>query len=173
MIDETPKLGLSPRQLAEDMALRKTMTVAEKLNLTKKKLPQGRWVFGADTVVSVDGSIFGKPVDREDAGRMLACLSGREHEVVTAMALYNGKKGKADCRHVSSLVRFSTLSKAEIEWYLDSGEWQDVAGAYRIQGMAGCFIEGIQGSPSAVVGLSLHGFYAMLRDNGYPFGAVQ
>ncbi|MCL2879640.1 MAG: Maf family protein, partial [Treponema sp.] len=72
---------------------------------------------------------------------------------------------------VSCAVNFTKLSNEEIEWYLDTGEWQEVAGAYRIQGLAGLFIKSISGSPSAVVGLPLHDFYVMLRDNGYPYGA--
>jgi septum formation protein len=66
-----------------------------------------------------------------------------------------------------SSVEFIELSESELDWYLDTGEWQGVAGAYRIQGLAGCFAKEIRGSFSSIVGLPLHVFYAMLRENGY------
>ena len=164
-IDENTGGSGDPEKTAEDLALRKVKWVIELMN---GRLP--RWICGADTIVSVDNCLFGKPKDREDAARMLECLSGREHKVTTAIALYSGNKEEIDCRSATCAVCFAGLSRAEIEWYLDTGEWQEVAGAYRIQGLAGCFIKSIQGSPSAVVGLPLQDFYDMLRKNGYPYG---
>ena len=163
-IDETPSPGLSPRQVAEDLARRKTRTLVE-------KQPAAPWVFGADTIVVLDGEIIGKPEDRNAAENMLKRLAGRRHEVITAMALYNGQRHNIDCRSVSCEVAFAPLSDTEIAWYLDTGEWEGVAGSYRLQGLGACFITAINGSPSAVAGLSLHDFYVMLRDNGYRFGA--
>jgi septum formation protein len=87
------------------------------------------------------------------------------------MALLNVLNNKTDCRSVSCEVQFAPLSAGEIEWYLDSDEWQGAAGAYRLQEMGGCLIQSISGSPSAVAGLPLHEFYVILRDNGYQFGA--
>jgi septum formation protein len=191
MIDETPKPGLSPRQVAEDLALRKTLAVVKKINTPPKPQPlipdpwspipnpqppipepqPPTWIFGADTIVVPDGEIFGKPADKASAGVMLKRLSGRRHEVITAMALHNVPSNKTDCRSVSCEVQFALLSAGEIEWYLDSGEWQGAAGAYRLQELGGCLIQSINGSPSAVVGLPLYDFYVMLRDNGYQFGA--
>ena len=166
-IDEEAGGIRDPAKAARDRATRKVQRIIE---LLSSRLP--RWICGADTVVSVDKGIYGKPKDRDDAGRMLALLAGREHTVITSVALYGGIKKKIDCRTASCVVRFAKLSPEEIEWYLDTGEWQEAAGAYRIQGLAGLFITSIQGSPSAVVGLPLHDFYAMLRDNGYPYGAA-
>ena len=197
-IDETPKQGLSPSQIAEDLALRKTMAVAEKLkslSLNKttelhggrrgicKLSPELRvppwlinkrdsrseisWIFGADTIVVIGENILGKPADRDAAGKMLRQLAGRRHEVITAMALHNRQTVKTDRRSVSCDVDFAPLTEAEIEWYLDTGEWQGAAGAYRLQELGGCLIKSINGSPSAVAGLPLHEFYVMLRDNGY------
>jgi septum formation protein len=189
MIDETPKPGLSPRQVTEDLALRKTLAVAEKINTPPKSQPlisdprspapqplvpstrSPTWIFGADTIVVPDGEIFGKPADRAAAGVMLKRLSGKRHEVITAMVLHNVPNNKPDCRSVSCEVQFAAFSNGEIEWYLDSGEWQGAAGAYRLQELGGCLIQSINGSPSAVVGLPLYDFYVMLRDNGYQFGA--
>ena len=104
-------------------------------------------------------------MDREDARNMLSALQGKTHEVITAIALYNGKS--IDCRSVTSTVSFAPLSEGEIEWYLDTGEWQNAAGAYKIQGLASCFISGISGSYSSIVGLPLRELYVMLNDNGY------
>jgi len=165
-IDEDADNITDPAEAAQARAIRKVKQV---ITIMSDRLP--RWIFGADTVVSLDGGIFGKPRDREEAGRMLAALSGKEHTVISAIALYNGIKKMIDCRSVSCTVRFARLSREEIEWYLDTGEWQEVAGAYRIQGLGGLFITSIAGPPSAVVGLPLHDFYDMLRDNGYPYGA--
>jgi septum formation protein len=193
MIDETPKPGLSPQHVAEDLALRKTLAVAKRINISPKSqplipdplipnprslipdpqssIPSPTWIFGADTIVVPEGEIFGKPADRAAAGIMLKRLSGRRHEVITAMALHNARENKTDCRSVSCEVQFAPLSDGEIEWYLDSGEWQGAAGAYRLQELGGCLIRSVNGSPSAVVGLPLHDFYVMLRENGYQFGA--
>jgi septum formation protein len=165
LIDESPGEITSPKELAENLAVKKVKKVIETL---KDRLPS--WICGADTIISSGGEVYGKPKDREDAGNMLRRLSGREHEVITALVLYNGKTGTMDCRTVSSSVTFAAITEGEIEWYLNTGEWQGVAGAYRIQGLASCFISSIKGSFSAIVGLPMCEFYAMLRDNGYPYG---
>jgi septum formation protein len=164
LIDEQIVPGVEPRNMAEDFAARKVKRVVE---LMKGRMPD--WICGADTIISVDGDIYGKPKDRENAEAMLLRLQGRDHDVITAVALKN-REGAIDCRSVVSLVSFARLSAGEIEWYLNTGEWQGVAGAYKIQGLASCFITGIQGSPSSVVGLPMNEFYVMLRDNGYPYG---
>jgi septum formation protein len=166
LIDETYEEGLSPRETAEDLAARKVNKIIE---LLKGRTPP--WICGADTVISVDKDIFGKPLDRDDARRMLFSLQGRDHEVVTAVALFNGREKFLDCRSVTSVVSFAPLQENEIEWYLNTGEWQGVAGAYRIQGLADCFVSSIKGSFSSIVGLPLHEFYVMLRENGYPYGS--
>ncbi|MDR2103811.1 MAG: Maf family protein [Treponema sp.] len=165
LIDETYEEGLSPREIAEELAVRKVNKILE---LLKGRTPP--WICGADTIISADGEVFGKPKDREDAYRMLGKLQGRDHEVITAVALFNGRDKSVDCRSTVSIVSFAPLQENEIEWYINTGEWQGVAGSYRIQGLADCFVAGIKGSFSAIVGLPLHEFYVMLRDNGYPYG---
>ena len=166
-VDETPTAGKNPRSQAEEIAQRK---VTETVRLLQDRIPP--WVFGADTVISVQDSIYGKPLDREDARRMLSMLSDREHEVITAMALFNGKKKSIDCRSVVSRVRFAPISDAEMEWYLDTGEWQEVAGSYKIQGLGACFISEVHGSYSGIVGLPMREFYVMLRENGYSYASA-
>ena len=165
-IDETPQAGLTPKQVAEDLAVKKASVVARSL-----PPPASRYILAADTVVVPGGQILGKPENRDEAGRMLRLLADRKHEVITAMALLDLQNKKTDCRSVSCEVLFAPLSDAEIEWYLDTGEWEGAAGAYRLQSLGGCLIKKINGSPSAVAGLPLHEFYVMLRDNGYQFGA--
>ncbi|MDR2245841.1 MAG: Maf family protein [Treponema sp.] len=164
-INEDYDVNWGPQEITEELAIRKVNCIIELL--------QGRappWICGADTVVSLDGNIFGKPSSREDARNMLNILQGRDHEVVTAVALYNGREKSVDCRSVVSTVTFSPLSEVEIEWYLNTGEWQGIAGAYKIQGLASCLISHITGSYTSIVGLPMYEFYVMLRENGYPYG---
>jgi septum formation protein len=164
LIDEDPGDIRDPRKLAEDLSIRKVKKI---IDLLKGRNPP--WICGADTIISVDGDVYGKPKDREDAQRMLRRLQGREHQVITGVSLYNGGAETIDCRSVVSEVSFAPLTEAEIEWYLGTGEWQGVAGAYRIQGLAACFVSGVRGSPSSIVGLPMHEFYVMLKENGYPY----
>jgi septum formation protein len=165
LIDEDIDGKVRPQECAENFAIRKVNKI---ITLLQKQPPP--WICGADTIISVDEEIVGKPRDRDDAQRMLARLQGRSHEVITAIALFKGKDKTIDCRSVKSLVTFASLSEQEINWYLNTGEWQGVAGAYKIQGLASCFISEIQGSYSAIVGLPIHEFYVMLRENGYSYG---
>jgi septum formation protein len=164
-IEEIYEDDVSPHKMAEDMAVKKVNRILE---LLKGKTPP--WICGADTIIAVDGKIFGKPKDREDALRMLTKIHGRSHEVITAVALFNGKDRTMDCRSVISTVSFARLNDDEIEWYLNTGEWQGVAGGYKVQGLASCYITGIKGSYSSIVGLPIREFYVMLRENGYPYG---
>jgi septum formation protein len=152
------------REITRELAARKVRRIIEQL--------QGRsplWIFGADTIIALDGKVLGKPANRDDAASMLQKLQGRGHDVVTSMALYNGRTKITDCRSVTSTVIFAPFSPDEIEWYLNTGEWQKTAGAYKIQGLASCFITGIKGSYSGIVGLPLREFYVMLKDNGYSY----
>jgi septum formation protein len=166
-VDEDYHKDLSPREVTEELAVRKVNHIIELLH---GRTPP--WICGADTVISMDGTIFGKPPSREDARNMLNALQGRDHDVVTSVALFNGREKSIDCRSVVSTVTFSRLSETEIDWYLNTGEWQGVAGAYKIQGLASCLISCIKGSYSSIVGLPMYEFYAMLRENGYPYGEL-
>jgi septum formation protein len=125
------------------------------------------WVLAADTLVRFNGVNIGKPKTRDEADLLLQQFSGKQHTVYTAMVLFN----KPQARRVESVevasVRFTTLSEEDRRWYLDTGEWQDVAGGYRLQGKAQCFIEEIIGVPSTVIGLPLHKLYKMLAQLGY------
>lgn len=121
-------------------------------------------VLGADTVVSLDNKIYGKPRDMEHAREMLTMLSGRTHHVSTGVAfVWQGKIWQA-CE--TTEVAFAPLSMAEITRYVETGEPADKAGAYGIQGRAAVFIEKIRGSYSNVVGLPLHCLYGLARKAG-------
>ena len=114
-------------------------------------------VLGADTVVVVAGEILGQPRDIDDARRMLRLLSGRWHEVLTGVALRRaGDERQIVAAHELTRVRFSSMSAAEVEWYLGTGEPLGKAGAYAIQGQAALFIEEIQGDYFNIVGLPVH-----------------
>lgn len=121
-------------------------------------------VLGADTEVVLSGRVFGKPADAGEAAAMLRQLSGRSHEVMTAVALVSG--GRELQALVRSQVTVETLSDAAIGRYLDSGEWRGKAGAYAIQGRFEAHVERLDGSYSGVMGLPLHATAGLLRQFG-------
>ncbi|MGY0560728.1 MULTISPECIES: Maf family protein [unclassified Luteimonas] len=128
----------------------------------------GTWVLGSDTEVVLDGEVFGKPVDADDAARMLARLSGREHRVLTAVSL------RAPDRSLQALsvtvVEFAPLTPAQIDAYVTGGEPMGKAGAYAIQGGAEAFVVRLSGSYSGVMGLPLYETACLLREAGIEGG---
>jgi len=127
------------------------------------------WAIGADTLVSLDGTVFGKPADEDDARTMLAALSGKTHTVSSGICVLDRRTGELHSAVSETLVHFSSLDTVELDAYLATGEWQGAAGAYRIQEHAAFFVEWLEGSFSGVVGLPLHEFYAILSRIGFPF----
>jgi len=121
-------------------------------------------VIGADTIVTVDGEMFGKPLHENDALRMLAALSGRTHEVLTGVAV-SSRLGVQTALSLTE-VRFREIRPDEALAYWQSGEPRDKAGAYAIQGCGGVFVEAISGSYSGVVGLPVFETAALLRRAG-------
>ena len=121
-------------------------------------------VIAADTVVSVDGRVLGKPGDGAEAAEMLAALSGREHTVYTGVTVRRG--GETVTEHEATAVRFRPLTGEEIAAYVATGEPMDKAGAYGIQGLAALFVTGIAGDYFNVMGLPLHLVGEMLRSFG-------
>ncbi len=160
-IDENPLPDEAPKAYVERLARAKAVT-----GLATLEAPAGAVVLGADTAVVLDGRILGKPQDREEALAMLAALAGREHEVLTAVAVASAQR--CEVRVVGSQVAFRPLSLAEVEAYWDSGEPQDKAGGYAIQGLAAVFVSALHGSYSAVVGLPLCETAELLADFGIP-----
>lgn len=122
------------------------------------------WILAADTEVILDDEVFGKPADAGAAAAMLARLSGREHEVVSAVWLLGHSRHEHAVCH--SKVRFTTLARADIDAYVASGEPFGKAGGYAIQGRAAGFIEHLCGSYSGVVGLPLFETATLLRHCG-------
>ena len=156
-IDERILPGEEAVEYASRVALEKARVV--------QAASDGRPVLAADTVVVVDRQILGKPADSDDAKRMLRMLSGRAHEVVTAVVLVSEKGSFVTGTEVTT-VEFMLLNKAEIDWYVATGEPSDKAGAYAIQGLASRFVTRIEGSYSNVVGLPVALVYAMCSRAG-------
>ncbi|WP_165667273.1 Maf family protein [Metapseudomonas otitidis] len=161
-IDETPLPGESAPAYVERLAREKAAAGLAALGAAS----DGHCVLGADTAVVLDGRILGKPLDREDALAMLAALSGREHQVLTAVALIDSSRCLS--RLVTSQVRFRDISPAERGAYWASGEPSDKAGGYAIQGLGAVFVADLQGSYSAVVGLPLLETAELLGQFGIP-----
>lgn len=126
-------------------------------------------VLGADTEVELDGRVFGKPADAEDAARMLRALSGRTHQVISAVALV-GAGRELQALEVSE-VTFDELDDATIDAYVASGEPMGKAGGYAIQGAAEAFIRHLSGTYSGVMGLPLNATARLLRQYGVGIGA--
>ncbi|AZE93005.1 Septum formation protein Maf [Pseudomonas orientalis] len=160
-IDETPLAHETPVAYVERLARSKAAAGLAALEQTA-----GICVLGADTAVIVDGRILGKPVDQADALAMLMALAGREHEVLTAIALTDGQRCETRC--VSSRVAFRQISAQEATAYWHSGEPQDKAGGYAIQGLGSVFVTGLNGSYSAVVGLPVCETAQLLAQFGIP-----
>lgn len=156
-INEDARPGEGAHAYVERIARCKADTVAQ-------RRADGLPVLGSDTTVAVDDHILGKPVDARDALAMLQRLNGREHQVLTGVALAYG----GQTRYVLSetRVRFAQISTASLEAYVASGEPMDKAGAYGIQGRAGLFVEYLAGSFTGVVGLPLHETALLLADAG-------
>jgi len=158
-VDETPLPEETPRDYAVRLALRKARTGCTALG-RRKPAP----VLGADTAVAVDGFILGKPRDRDEGLAMLALLSGREHQVFSAVALATPERDAVKIQE--SRVWFRDLAPAERAAYWDSGEPRDKAGGYAIQGRAAAFVAELHGSYSGVMGLPLFETAELLRAFG-------
>jgi septum formation protein len=159
-VDEAIRRGETPRRYARRLAESKAAAVA-------LRYPR-HWVVGADTTVVVDGKFLGKPANRGDARRMLELLSGRSHQVVSAIALAQAPDGLLRSRVSTTRVSFRELSASEIRRYVATGEPMDKAGAYGIQGKGGILVSRIEGSFSNVVGFPLEKFLELWNDAGLP-----
>jgi septum formation protein len=162
-VDETP----APEEHPEDYVQRVSRAKAETgfAVLRLRNLPSFP-VLAADTTVTLDGKIYGKPGNDDEAAAMLTELSGKEHRVLSAVAIALNERVEI-ALSVSS-VRFATLTEDRIRRYLLTHEYRDKAGAYAIQGYAGAFIEHISGSYSGVMGLPLFETVQLLQRFDYP-----
>ena len=154
--DEALEMTGSPAEIAEELAYFKALDVAEK---TSRGL-----ILGADTIVVLDDVVFGKPTDDKEAFLMLSSLSGREHSVITGVALIDSEKGNVKKCHELTKVRFAELTPEEIKYYISTGEPEGKAGAYAVQGIGAMLVESIEGCYSNVVGLPLMKLRKMLED---------
>jgi septum formation protein len=155
-IDETPRSAESPRDYVHRLAEEKAA----------ERVGAGELVLAADTSVVLDGEILGKPADEAEARTMLGRLAGREHTVLTGVALHEAGRGART--HVEeSRVRIASLTAAEIAWYVGTGETLDKAGSYAVQGVGALFVEAVHGDYTNVVGLPLPATYRLFRALGH------
>ena len=164
-VDETPLADESPGVYVLRIATTKAQMAVRQIAL--RALPQ-KPVLAADTTVVFDGQIMGKPADGEDAARMLRTLSGREHQVLTAVAV--ALRERVETQISVSSVWFRELTEPEIRRYCANGEPLDKAGAYGIQGRAGAFVTRISGSYSGIMGLPLAETVELLQKFNVPVG---
>ncbi len=162
-VDETSHADESPEKYVRRVS--QTKAEAGYAALRLRNLPSFP-VLAADTTISLDGHIFGKPDTAEQAAAMLRQLSGREHQVLSAVAIVMGEHVEVSVS--TSTVRFATLSEERIRRYLHTREYTDKAGGYAIQGQAGAFIEHLSGSYSGVMGLPLFETVQLLQRFDYP-----
>lgn len=164
-VDERIRSRETPRRHAERLAREKASALAMR--------DPDLIVIGADTIVVINRTVLGKPADVADAARMLALLNGREHKVITAVAVSRGRKLRSAVEEVR--VKFRRLRKDEIDAYIGTGEPMDKAGAYGIQGYGATIVERIEGDYFAVMGLPLVRLVGLMRDIGvrYRFGKLE
>ena len=149
-VDETSRKGELPREYVKRIALAKVEVVAVKY--------EDGYVLAADTIVALGRRIIGKAEDRAGAKRDLSLMSGRTHTVFSGVAIVKKQGGAIVSRSlkvVETKVRFKRMSDAELEWYLDQGEWEGKSGSFTLMGKGAAFIEKISGSHTNVIGLPL------------------
>lgn len=162
-IEENYTDAKSVHTVAEQLAKQKVQAVIRQLP-PKQVIP---WIIGADTIITLNNKIYGKPTSLEEAFNYIKSFQGKTHSAITSIALYNGAKRTTSTSTATTKVTFAPMTDEEIEWYVESGEWHGAAGGYRIQGLASCFIQNIEGSASCVVGLPIFTLYDMLKEQGY------
>jgi septum formation protein len=161
-IEEVLDEGPAPAAVAR-LALRKARAVAKRVREAV--------VLGADTVVLVDGAALGKPADAVEARATLRRLRGREHEVITGVAVVDSRSGREASISVVSRVRMAAYSDATLEAYVATGAPLDKAGAYAIQDLGGTLVERLAGSYTNVVGLPVEETRRLLAEFGVPLSA--
>ena len=154
------------REAVARLALDKARAVAARLGQSEGT------ILGADTIVVIDGEALGKPAGPDEARAMLRRLRGREHDVITGVAVVDAATGRAETTVVVSRVRMADYREAEIEAYVATGEPLDKAGAYAIQGAGGVLVAGLEGSFTNVVGLPLAETARLLAAFGVPVSAL-
>jgi len=161
-LSEPDEMGRSvpPAAQAEAMSYFKARSVAKSID--------GGWIIGADTIVAMNGNVYGKPDDVDDARRILGALAGTRHRVITGLTLLNAGTGERLISHDITTVTMRPLSAETLDKYLGGKAWIGKAGAYGIQDKGDAFIERIDGSFTNVVGLPMELLAALLHRWGYP-----
>ena len=157
-VPEEHQAGEAPEEYVARLSRDKARAIASQ--------QRERWVIAADTTVLLGDQLLEKPTGRDDAIRMLQTIAGQTHIVYSGVTLENASRNYSDTRVAESEVRMLPLSRADIEWYVDTGEPMDKAGAYAVQGVGAMFIDSIHGSYTNVVGLPLALLFQMLRKAG-------
>ncbi|MDD9331969.1 MAG: Maf family nucleotide pyrophosphatase [Wolbachia sp.] len=155
-IDETPL----KKELPKDYSIRMAKNKAEKVQSSNPDY----FVLGVDTVVACGRRILPKTENIEQAEKCIRLLSGRRHRVYTSICLLTPGRSKQHIRTVVTIVKFRRLSEQEINYYLASEEWKDMADVCNIQGLAGMFVLFLRGSYSSIIGLPLHETYCLLSN---------
>ncbi len=164
-LDETPLMGEKPEEMVLRLAENKALAVG-----MHYALDTSVWILGADTTVNVGGIILEKPLDRRDAFRMIKLLAGKTHLVHTGIALVSS--GVVRCSAVeTTAVTFQSMQDEEIHAFVNTGEGDDKAGAYAIQGKGTFLVERIDGCYFNVVGLPLHRLSLMFAECGWPLAS--
>jgi septum formation protein len=159
-VEEESRPGEPPVELVRRLA-------EEKARAAAVRVKGPALVVGADTLVLLDGKVYGKPATAEEAAAMFRHYSGREHEVVTGIAVLRLPEGTLRVEHETTRVTFASMSEEEIADYIASGEPFDKAGAYAIQGRGGRYVTRIEGCYFNVMGLPLERLYRILREMGW------
>jgi septum formation protein len=154
-VDESVLPGERPDALATRLARQKGAGALYKLKQLGRQAA-GRWILCADTIVHMSGELLGKPRDDDDARRMLRTLSGRTHAVTTGFVIHGPDAFDAPAYAETTAVTFRPVTEAEVQRYVRTREGADKAGGYAAQGLAGAFIERLDGSYANVVGLPIH-----------------
>jgi septum formation protein len=158
-IDESKYTETDPEKLVKKLALEKAKSVSD--------LVEDALIIAADTVVVYENEILGKPEDSEEAKEQLKLLSGKEHQVMTGIAVLSSETGELYVENNITFVKMLNISDEKIEKYVNTGEPLDKAGSYGIQGFGGLFVEGIKGSYYSVVGLPIHQLAEILDKFNY------
>ncbi len=160
-IDESPKPREPAAQYVKRIALEKAKAILS------QPLISPAWVVGGDTAIVIDGEVLGKPKSKEEAIQYLSRLSGKTHQVLSAVSVV--QEAEEQVMLNTTLVTFTELSDEMIQGYIELDEYRGKAGAYAIQGAAAKFIKNIEGSYSGVMGLPLHELNQLLEKSGYRF----
>ena len=152
-IDESPRLNETPQALVTRLAAEKAQAVKAQLE-ARHSMTAGTVILASDTLIAFEGQSVGKPIDKADSKKILRMLSGKQHEVLTAISALSISRQQTQV--ITTSVTFAALTDEQIDAYWETGEPADKAGSYAIQGLGGEFVVSINGSASAVIGLPLY-----------------